>query len=165
MFATMGRAVALLAAALVVSYMVWLTREWPPVTHAILLAYWAAALIQCGHLIEEYRSGFYRAFPPIVGSDAWSARQFLIFNLVWLVLFALAGVGLARGWRAANVIALFLALGGGLGNGLGHLALALRAGGYFPGAYTAPLSFVAGVVLARALLRPTSAVVQPPFGR
>src|SRR5437016_2791564 len=83
-FATMGRAVVLLA-----------------------------VLIQCAHLIEEYRAGFYRFLPAIMGSVAWSARHFLVFNLVWLAVFILAGIGLARAWRPAYLIALFLALGGG----------------------------------------------------
>jgi len=94
-----------------------------------------------------------------LGSDPWSARQFLIFNLVWLGIFVLAGLGMARGWRPAFVVALFLALGGGIGNGLGHLMLVVRAGGYFPGADTAPLVFLAGSVLALRLLRPPGPVV------
>jgi hypothetical protein len=68
--------------------------------------------------------------------------------------FVLAGFGLARAWRPVYVIALFLAIGGGIGNGLGHVVLALRAGGYFPGTYTAPLVLLAGGFLAVRLLRP-----------
>jgi hypothetical protein len=115
--------------------------------------------MQCGHLIEEYRTAFYRMFPPVLGSDPWSARQFLIFNLACLGILVFAGFGLARGWRPAFVVALFLALGGGIGNGLGHLMLVVRVGGYFPGAYTAPLVFLAGSVLAFQLLRPPVPVV------
>jgi hypothetical protein len=162
MLATMGRAVAFLAMALALSFALWLVRpEVPPVSR-VLPTYSAAVLAQCAHLTEEYRTGFYRLFPPILGSDIWSANQFLIFNMVWLAVFVFAGIGLARGWRPAAVVAFFLALGGGIGNGLGHLVLVVRAGGYFPGAYTAPLVFLAGSMLAFQLLRRPGPVRYPP---
>jgi hypothetical protein len=66
---------------------------------------------------------------------------------------------LARGWRPAGVVALFLALGAGIANGLGHLILAVRADGYFPGSYTAPLCFLAGGTHALRLLRRPAPVV------
>jgi len=153
MLATMGPAVSLLAAALIVSYGLWLTRsEWPSADR-VLPVFAAAVLIQCVHLFEEYRTGFFRVFPPVVGLAEWSAERFLWFNAVWLMCFVLAGIGIARGFRPAYVVALFLALGGGIGNGIGHLALAVRARGYFPGLYTAPLSLLAGASLAARLFR------------
>lgn len=155
MLATIGRAIVFLVGALVFSYGVWLVRPALPAPSRILPAYAAAVLVQCGHLTEQYRTGFYRMFPPVLGGDPWSARQFLIFNLVWLGIFVLAGLGIARGWRPAFVVASFLSLGGGIGNGLGHLMLVVRAGGYFSGADTAPLVFLAGSVLALQLLRPS----------
>jgi hypothetical protein len=152
MLVTMGRAVALLAVALVLAYVVWLAQ---PVLdpRRVLLAYVFAVLVQVLHLIEEYRTGFYREFPPLLGAQPWSRSAFLIFNLAWLLAFVLAAGGLARRWRPAAVVALFLALGGGVLNGLGHFALAARSGAYFPGLYTAPLSVVAGSYLALRMLR------------
>jgi hypothetical protein len=108
--------------------------------------------------VEEYRTGFYSVFPPVFGAEAWSAARFLTFNLVWLAIFVVAGFGIASSRRPAFIVALFLGLGGGIGNGLGHLALAARRGGYFPGVYTAVLALFAGSALLRALLRPE---VQP----
>ena len=57
MLVTMGRAVALLAVALVLAYVVWLAQ---PVLEPrrVLLAYLVAVLVQGLHLIEEYRAGF-----------------------------------------------------------------------------------------------------------
>jgi hypothetical protein len=165
MLATMGRAVAFLVGALGLSYGVWLMRPALPAASRVLPAYVAAVLVQCGHLTEEYHTGFYRMFPPVVGRDPWSARQFLIFNLVWLGIFVFAAFGMTRSWRPAFVVALFLALGGGIGNGLGHLMLVVGAGGYFPGAYTAPLVFLAGSVLAVQLLRPSVHSDQPSSSR
>jgi hypothetical protein len=48
---------------------------------------------------------------------------------------------------------LFLALGGGVGNGLGHLVLAARARGYFPGVYTGALALLAGSALLFRLMK------------
>jgi len=151
--ATMGWAAGLLVVAMVVSYALWMGRaEWPP-ARRVLPAYAAAVVVQCAHLAEEYATGFHRAFPPVLGSEPWSGGRFLAFNLTWLAMFAIGGHGLAREKRPAYLVALFLALGGGIGNGLGHLALAARAGGYFPGAYTGALALVAGGTLLGRLLR------------
>lgn len=60
-----------------------------------------------------------------------------------------------RAWRAAVVIALFLALGGGVLNGTGHIILSVATRGYFPGLYTAPIVLCVGGYLAYRLLRPS----------
>lgn len=151
--ATMGRATSLLVVAMVVSYGSWVRRtKWPPV-ESIVGVYAAAVLVQCAHLVEEYRAGFYRVFPPVFGADPWSARRFLVFNLVWLTVFVVAGIGLIRGKREAYLAAVFLAIGGGILNGIGHLALSAREGGYFPGAYTGVLALLVGSILACRLMR------------
>jgi len=152
MLATMGRAVAFLAAALVLAYVLSLEqRAMEP--RQVLPAYLLAVCAQSMHLVEEYRAGFYLEFPPILGAAPWSATAFLIFNVTWLVVFGLVALGVAHRWRPAAVGALFLALGGGVLNGLAHVALAIRVGGYFPGLYTAPVVFVAGTYLALRVLR------------
>ena len=148
----MGWAAGLLVVAMVVSYGLWMGRDpWPPAAQ-VLPVYAAAVLVQCAHLAEEYATGFHRAFPPVLGAAPWSGGRFLAFNLAWLAVFAAGGLGLARGKRPAYLVALFLALGGGIGNGVGHLALAARAGGYFPGAYTGALALAVGSLLAYRLL-------------
>ena len=152
MLVTMGRAVALLAVALVLAYVVWLAQSVLE-PRRVLSAYLLALAAQGLHFIEEYRAGFYREFPPLVGAAPWSRSTFLLFNLAWLFVFVLAAQGLARRWRPAGVVALFLALGGGVLNGLGHFALAARASAYFPGLYTAPLSLAAGSYLLLRILR------------
>jgi hypothetical protein len=92
-------------------------------------------------------------FPPLFGAEPWSSTRFLLFNLAWIAAFIIGGLGMADARRWAYLIALFLAIGGGVGNGMGHLALVLVRGGYFPGAYTAVLALVAGTVLLRELYR------------
>jgi hypothetical protein len=156
---TMGRAAILLVVAMVISYGLWSSRsEWPPAERIVGL-YAAAVLVQSAHFFEEYSAGFYRVFPPVLGSEPWSARRFLVFNLVWLTVFVVAGVGLARGKREAYLVAIFLAIGGGIGNGLGHLALSAREGGYFPGAYTGALALLVGSILAYRLMRKPTRLV------
>src|SRR5215207_7022783 len=84
MLATMGWAVAVLVFALLLSFVVWLGRPAQPATKRTLALYVTAVVVQSAHLAEEYRAGFYRLFPPVLGRPPWSARQFLLFNLVWL---------------------------------------------------------------------------------
>src|SRR5215207_8333684 len=144
--ATMGRAVVGLAVVLVASFALWVARAgWSPARDVVPVSV-AAIVVQCAHLVEEYRTGFHLRFPPLFGADPWSARRFLAFNFVWLALFALGALGLRRGNRLAYLLVLFLALGGGVANGLAHLGLSVRAGGYFPGAYTGALSLAVGGV-------------------
>jgi Protein of unknown function with HXXEE motif len=147
MLATMGRPVIALVIALWISYAIWVTRADWSLNSRIVPALLLAVLIQCVHLGEEIQSGFFRAFPPVMGGEPWSARQFVIFNVVWLAIFLVATFGATKGWRPAYVVTLFLAIGGGIGNGLGHIALAIRGGGYFPGLYTAPFALVIGIAL------------------
>jgi hypothetical protein len=151
----MGRAVTPLVIALVVSYILWIGQGVRRPTRGLLAAYAAALIVQCLHLVEEYRTGFYRVFPPVFGAEPWSPGRFLVFNFTWLAAFLIAGIGIAYVRRSAYVVALFLAIGGGIGNGLGHLALAVRRGGYFPGTYTAVLALFVGSILLRKLLRTT----------
>jgi hypothetical protein len=159
MLLTMGRATIVLVVTLLACYAVWASRsEWPPPEN-IISAYVIAVVVQCAHLLEEYRAGFYRVFPPIFGGNPWSARQFPTFNVVWLIVFLIAGFGLVRRRPGAYLIALFLAIGGGIGNGLGHIALSVREGGYFPGAYTGVLALLAGSALAYRLMRQPAPII------
>jgi hypothetical protein len=152
MLATMGRAVAGLAAALGVAYLFWL-RPLAPEPWRIVPAYLIAIAAYIVHFAEEYWFGFYLALPPVFDAPAWSRSSFVAFNVAWLSIFSLSAVGLVRKWRPALLVALFLAIGGGLLNGVAHAALAIRAGGYFPGAYTAALVFRAGGNLAIRFVR------------
>jgi hypothetical protein len=152
MLAVMGRAVAGLVAALVVAYILSARPIRTARPRAALPSYLVAIGVQVAHLVEEYLTGFYREFPPVLGASPWSSEAFLLFNVAWLLIFIMAIAGLERGSRVSVTIALFLALGGGVLNGLAHLVLAARVGGYFPGLYTAPFELCAGGYLAYRLL-------------
>ncbi len=117
--------------------------------------------LQALHFAEEFVTGFYRLFPPRLGLAAWSAEFFLAFNAIWLALWpgAAAAAVAGRATPVAAVLFWFLAIAA-VGNGIAHPALALSAGGYFPGLVTAPLLGVAGLLLLRDLVRKPSLAIQ-----
>jgi uncharacterized membrane protein (UPF0136 family) len=148
---TMGRAVSLLVGTMVLSLMLWSSRAtWMRSRH-LMPVYIAAVVVQGAHVLEEYQTGFHRVFPAGFGAAPWSSRQFLAFNLIWLGVFVICAIAVARGKRLGYLGAIFLAIGGGIGNGLVHFGLAARFGGYFPGAYTGALALVAGSALSYQL--------------
>ena len=146
----LGRAAALLSVALVIAYGVWIGEAWSLAGRSLQAAYGVALVIFPLHACEEFLTGFQRRFPALVG-DRWTDTQFLVFNAAWLTTFVLAAWGLHRRRPLAVLIVLFLALAGGVGNGIGHLLLAVAQRGYFPGAWTAPLCLIVGTVLLRQL--------------
>jgi hypothetical protein len=107
------------------------------------LAFLLLILAQGAHSIEEYFTKLYEVFPPVsfvsglVSSNL--ALGFLVINVA-LVAFGLWcwAVPMRSGWPAAHGLVWFWTILE-LGNGIGHLALAISRGGYFPGVATAPL--------------------------
>jgi Protein of unknown function with HXXEE motif len=115
---------------------------------------WPAALavvVQAAHFAEELGSGFQRELPSLAGAPPWSLARFALFNGAWLVAFAWAAATRGRS-RLGLAILGFLALGGGLLNGVAHVLLAIWRGGYFPGLATAPICGAAGAWLLWTLL-------------
>jgi hypothetical protein len=157
----MGAATALLDTALVVAFLVWIAARWHDDPARVLPAYLLGLAVQCLHFAEEFATGFQRDFPRLLGYT-WSDTRFVTFNLAWLALFLLAALGVYRRVRLAHLPVLFFALGGGIGNGAGHLLLCMRQGGYFPGAVTAPLCLLLGILLLHRLF--TSRAAAPTEG-
>jgi Protein of unknown function with HXXEE motif len=118
-------------------------------------AFLLLVLAQAAHSVEEYVFRLFEVLAParlvsgLFGLDP--ATGFAIVNS-GLVLFGFAcwlgpakrggasGRAVAWGWAAVESA-----------NGLVHLGLAVAAGGYFPGLYTAPLLIAAGAWLATRL--------------
>ncbi len=146
----MGPAAGLLGIGLIAAWGVWAIGRWSANPSVILPVYLMGIAVQCLHFCEEYLTGFQREFPAMIGRQ-WSDSTFVSFNLIWLAVFTLAAVGVLRGIAAAYVVVLFYALAGGILNGVGHLLLCLARQGYFPGALTAPLNLLVGVILLRRL--------------
>lgn len=115
-----------------------------------LLVGGAMWLAQGLHFTEELATGFHQRFPELLGLAPWSARFFVTFNLVWLVVWALSLWGLADRRQIALFPLWFLAIAG-LANGVVHPLLSLRVAGYFPGLVTSPLVGLGGLFLLARL--------------
>ena len=146
----MGPAVGLLSLGLIAAYAIWASMKLNDDSTAILPLYLTGIALQCLHFCEEYLTGFQREFPELLGYE-WSDARFVVFNLIWLSLLVIAAAGVHSGIRPAYLIVIFFALAGGLGNGLGHLALSIAQQRYFPGTLTAPLNLIVGALLLRRL--------------
>jgi hypothetical protein len=144
----LGRAASLLSVALVIAYVIWMRAAWSLAGRSLQATYGVALVIFLVHACEEFLTGFQRRLPALVG-DHWSDTQFVVFNAAWFVTFVSAAWGLRRRRPLAVLIVLFFALAGGVGNGVAHLLLVVTQGGYFPGAWTAPLCLIVGSVLLR----------------
>ena len=141
----MGPAIIFLSGGLVVSYGVWITARWKNDAAAVLPVYLLAIAVQCLHFTEEYVTGFQHQFPELFGIH-WSDARFVTFNMLWLAAFVLAGLGVYRRVPLAYLVVLFLALIGGVGNGVSHLILSAMSRGYFPGLITAPFCILMGII-------------------
>jgi Protein of unknown function with HXXEE motif len=118
---------------------------WPRalVEHRGPLVFLFLILAQGTHSIEEYVTRSYEVFAParfvssLVNHDL--ALGFLVVNAA-LVTFGLWcwAVPVRSGRHAARGLVWFWTILE-LSNGIGHSALALSRGGYFPGVVTAPL--------------------------
>lgn len=155
----MGRGVIVLNAGLLAAYGIWATRA--PLNAAamnrLLPVYLVAVGVQVLHFGEEYATGFQRAFPALFGGT-WSDGQFVTFNLIWVAVFVLAAIGVRGGFQPSLVVVWFLALIGGIGNGIAHLGISLATRSYFPGTITAPFMLVLGILLIGRLREPTEHV-------
>jgi len=127
----MGRASMLLSVGLVLAYLFWIAARWKNDPAAVLPIYLLAIAVQCLHFTEEYVTGFQHEFPKLIGYE-WSDARFVTFNMAWLAVFVLAGLGVYRRLQVAYIVVLFLALAGGVGNGVGHLVLSATQGRYSP---------------------------------
>jgi hypothetical protein len=120
-------------------------------------AFLLLVLVQAAHSIEEYTTGLYQIFAParfassLVSNNL--ATGFVVLNSA-LVAFGLWcwAVPVRSRWSSARAFVWLWVLIE-LGNGVGHPALALARGGYFPGVVTAPLLFVLALWLAVRLRR------------
>jgi hypothetical protein len=147
----MGPAIILLSVGLVLAYGVWVAGRWRNDAAAVLPLYLLAIAVQCLHFTEEYATGFQHQFPGLFADD-WNDARFVTFNMLWLAAFVLAALGVYRRVQLAYLIVIFLALIGGVGNGISHLVLSAMYRRYFPGLITAPFCLLLGITLLTRLL-------------
>jgi Protein of unknown function with HXXEE motif len=153
----LGLPAIFLSVALLISYGLWLAGAWR-VRRGLGLACWVGILVFFAHAAEEFTTGFQRSLPALFERLAWTDGQYLLFNGVWALLFITAALAVRPGRPLPVLVILFLAIGGGVGNGLAHLLLAVERGAYFPGLWTAPLCLAVGIWLLRLLY------ASPPAG-
>jgi hypothetical protein len=155
-FLTMGPAVILLNIGLVAALIAWITtgEDWRDPHRLIAPFFVASIVVQALHFTEEYRGRLYETLPPLFGFDPFTAKQFGMFNIVWLVIFMTAAVGVFKGVRLALLVVWFMALLGCIGNALFHGWLAIRIGGYVPGVVTAFFNLPLGIILIALLTGP-----------
>jgi len=119
-------------------------------------AFLAVILAQAAHSVEEYVFGLYDVLAPARFVALFSgdlARGFAVANALIVAFGAWCYVARVRvGAPSARAFAWFWALLE-LGNGIGHTAFAMGAGGYFPGVGTAPLLLATATHLAFRLTR------------
>jgi hypothetical protein len=122
------------------------------VNRNIQLVFLFLVLTQAAHSVEEYFLKLYEVFAParfissLISSNLsagfLAANAAIVALAVWCWAIPVrSGSGSARGVVWFWVLLEF-------GNGVGHTALALSRGGYFPGAGTAPLLIVFATWLA-----------------
>jgi hypothetical protein len=151
-FYLLGRASFLLTIGMLLSYFLWIGTRWKNEPEDVLPYYLLAVMVQCVHVAEEFFTGFHHEYMKLFGYQ-WSESAFLIFNTGWLLLFALTVLGIRRGMPLAYLVLFFLAIGGGIGNGIGHLFLFAMRGRYFPGVATAPFCLTMGITLLVCVYR------------
>jgi hypothetical protein len=107
------------------------------------------------HFSEEYLHRFYVRFPELLGLTVWSDTFFVIFNLTWLVIWAVAIVGLRKLPRVAAIPLWFLAIASAV-NGVAHPIMSVAVAGYFPGLWSSLIVGILGFILLHRLFLATS---------
>ncbi len=151
----LGLPAIFVSVALAASYGLWVGSAWRVVPR-LRAVFSLAVLLFVIHVAEEFLAGLPMALPELFGRSPWLDYQYLAFNGAWLLVFGAAAVTVGTGRQLPVLIILFFAVAGGVGNGVLHLLLVLRRGGYFPGAWTAPFCLIMGVWLLRLLYAPAA---------
>ena len=130
----------------------WLTFIWlyrtkatlPPVD-AFLPVFFTVLAIQFLHFAEEYSTGFRTDFALLYDGTAYSAKAFVIFNMVSYAAFTMSCLAAFLTKRRFLLMpALFFIIYGAIGNAIAHTWWSIHLGEYFPGLVTAQLYWIAG---------------------
>ena len=117
----------------------------------------ALILAQAAHSAEEYSFGLYQVFAParfvsgLLSDDP--AQGFIIANAALLLFGLWCYIARVRTGRRSALAWAWLWVFVECGNGVGHLAVALVRGAYFPGVATAPALLALSIYLAAHILR------------
>lgn len=114
-----------------------------------------AIAAQCLHFVEELLFDLRTVLPSLFELPRMPISLFLTLNLAWIAIWFASIRGLKSGRKDAFFAAWFLGIAG-IFNAMAHPALAVVAGGYFPGLVSAPVVGAAGVWLVARLHRATA---------
>ena len=123
-----------------------------PLSRQSQLAFLLLVVAQAAHSVEEYMTRLYAVFAParfvstLVSDDP--ATGFAIVNASLVALGVGCYLGPVRAGRPSARVWAWAWVALELANGFGHSVLAFSAGGYFPGALTAPVLFLTAAWLA-----------------
>ena len=153
-FLAMGPVVMLLNLGLIAALFAWLANGAGCRTPHRMLGplYLSTIPMLMLHGVEEYSGRLYETLPPRFGLKPIQPGHFAAFNLVWLMIFLVAAIGVFRGVRLSLLVVWFVALLGCIGNAVFHGWLALQSGGYEAGVVTAMLNLPLGVMLVILLV-------------
>ena len=110
--------------------------------------------VQSVHFAEEAATGLHERLGALLGLPGIPLSVFVVFNLMWLGIWAASVPGVRSARAVAFFAAWFLAIAG-MFNGIAHPLLAIAAGGYFPGLVSSPFIGAASVWLWLRLRRAT----------
>ena len=97
------------------------------------------------HFNEEFITGFYKQFPELYGTKAYSKEKFVSINMISYALFVLASVLVLKYKRNFLLIpVLFFIIYGAIGNAIAHSWWSFSLQRYFPGLYTAQFYWLLG---------------------
>lgn len=151
-FWLMGLPIIFLNAGLIISLFVW-TNFNRSYSRNLSWLYLIGTLIQVTHFFEEYYTEFYKTLPSIFNAYPWTKKQFIIFNIIWLIVFLSAAIGTFKNNKLSFLIMWFFLIIGCIGNGILHIGLSLLQQKYFPGAVTAAFLFIIGIIMTREVTR------------
>ena len=114
-----------------------------------------ATVLQGGHFVEEWATGFHVRFPALFGLEPMPLPFFVTLNVTWLLAWTISITMLRAARQPAFFAAWFLAIAAVL-NGVAHPVLAVAAGGYFPGLASSPFVGLAGLGLWHRLRSATA---------
>jgi hypothetical protein len=115
--------------------------------------YFGVLAWQFVHFTEEFTTGFADKFPALFGAAPFSTDLFIAINMLsYFGLVTAFILTFVFGIRFFLIPVLFFAVYGAIGNAVSHTYWIVAENGYFPGAVTAQVYWIAGPLLLAEIL-------------
>jgi hypothetical protein len=146
----MGWPTLVLNAGLLIALLIWANFN-TYYSQKLLWLYVMGVLLQMAHFSEEFFTGFYKVFPLLFNGNPWTSNQFLIFNIIWMLIFLTSLIGTFKGFNLSFLCLWFFIIIGCIGNGVFHIGLTLLRQKYFSGTVTAILLLAIGIITIKEI--------------